>query len=184
VLLLSLSPLLGSPDTSLELFQKFFRGRPALRLLERLDLCVGRAGQGGLDSVGTQVAMAPCDVYDAYVIRKQLYISDEHDRALKARASELGISEAELVRRMLDSLLLDREGGEGLPGRALRRPWKVSWRRPTSWRSPTVSREGMCSTETGSTRIAYEASLGDGYSLCCGHQFACLRPEPEGSGEA
>ena len=39
-----------------------------------------------------------------------MYISDEHERALKARARELGVSEAELVRRMLDGLLLD--GGE------------------------------------------------------------------------
>jgi hypothetical protein len=57
-----------------------------------------------------------CDVYDVYVIRKQLYISDEHERALKARARELGISEAELFRRMLDDLLLDKEGGRGLAG--------------------------------------------------------------------
>lgn len=47
------------------------------------------------------------------MVRKQLYISDEHERALKARARELGISEAELVRRMLDGLLLDGEGGTG-----------------------------------------------------------------------
>jgi hypothetical protein len=46
---------------------------------------------------------------------KQLYISDEHERALKARARELGVSEAGLVRRMLDGLLLDGEGG-GLAG--------------------------------------------------------------------
>jgi hypothetical protein len=59
------------------------------------------------------------------VIRKQLYISDEHERALKARARELGVSEAELVRRMLDGLLLGREG-EGLPEQALRRHWRVS----------------------------------------------------------
>jgi len=45
------------------------------------------------------------------VVRKQLYISDEHERALKARARELGVSEAELVRRMLDGLLLDGERG-------------------------------------------------------------------------
>jgi hypothetical protein len=49
-------------------------------------------------------------------IRKQLYISDEHERALKARARELGVSEAELVRRMLDGLLLDEKGGRGLAG--------------------------------------------------------------------
>jgi hypothetical protein len=48
------------------------------------------------------------------VVRKQLYISDEHERALKARARELGVSEAALVRRMLDGLLLDGEGGSGL----------------------------------------------------------------------
>jgi hypothetical protein len=60
--------------------------------------------------------VAPCDVYDVYVVRKQLYISDEHERALKARARELGVSEAELVRRMLDGLLLDGEGGRGLAG--------------------------------------------------------------------
>ena len=57
-----------------------------------------------------------CDVYDVYVVRKQLYISDEHERALKAKAGELGISEAELVRRMLDGLLLDGEGGRGFAG--------------------------------------------------------------------
>ena len=50
------------------------------------------------------------------MVRKQLYISDEHERALKARARELGVSEAELVRRMLDGLLLDEEGGRGLAG--------------------------------------------------------------------
>jgi hypothetical protein len=60
--------------------------------------------------------MTSCDVYDVYMVRKQLYISDEHERALKARARELGVSEAELVRRMLDGLLLDREGGRGLAG--------------------------------------------------------------------
>jgi len=50
------------------------------------------------------------------VVRKQLYISDEHDRALKARARELGVSEAELVRRMMDGLLLDGAGWSGLAG--------------------------------------------------------------------
>jgi hypothetical protein len=48
------------------------------------------------------------------VVRKQLYISDEHERALRAR--EIGVSEAELVRRMLDGLLLDGPVGGGLAG--------------------------------------------------------------------
>ena len=56
------------------------------------------------------------DVYDVHMIRKQLYISDEHERALKARARELGVSEAELVRRMLDRLLLNGKEGSGLSG--------------------------------------------------------------------
>ena len=60
--------------------------------------------------------MVPCDVYDVYVVRKQLSISDEHERALKARARELGISEATLVRRLLDGLLVDGDGGRGLAG--------------------------------------------------------------------
>jgi hypothetical protein len=64
----------------------------------------------------TEVAITPCDVNDVYVVRKQLYISDEHERALKARARELGVSEAELVRRMLDGLLLNGEVGRGLAG--------------------------------------------------------------------
>ncbi len=38
-----------------------------------------------------------------------MYISEEHERALKARAREFGVSEAELVRRMLDGLLLEGE---------------------------------------------------------------------------
>jgi len=50
------------------------------------------------------------------MVRKQLYISDEQERALKARAGELGVSEAELVRRMLDGLLLGGEGGRGPTG--------------------------------------------------------------------
>ncbi len=60
--------------------------------------------------------MVSCDVYDVYMVRKQLYISEEHERALKARARELRVSEAELVRRMLDGLLLDGEGGGGVAG--------------------------------------------------------------------
>ncbi len=56
------------------------------------------------------------DVYDVHMIRKQLYIAEEHDRALKRRAAELGVSEAELVRRLLDGLIVE-EGGGALAGR-------------------------------------------------------------------
>lgn len=40
-----------------------------------------------------------------YVIRKQLYIEPHQEEALKRRSRELGLSEAELVRRALDTAL-------------------------------------------------------------------------------
>ena len=49
------------------------------------------------------------------MIRKQLYIGEEHDRVLKQRAREFGVSEAELVRRLLDGLVVE-EGGGALAG--------------------------------------------------------------------
>jgi hypothetical protein len=53
------------------------------------------------------------------MIRKQLYISEDHERALKASAREAGISEAELMRRFLDKLLLGSEDSSRVPlGRA------------------------------------------------------------------
>lgn len=59
------------------------------------------------------------DVYDVGMVRKQLYISEEHERMLKARAREIGVSEAELVRGFLDRLLLgDDSRGVVPPGRA------------------------------------------------------------------
>jgi hypothetical protein len=53
------------------------------------------------------------------MIRKQLYISEDHERALKARSREAGVSEAELMRRFLDKLLLGSEDRSRVPlGRA------------------------------------------------------------------
>ena len=40
-------------------------------------------------------------------VRKQLSVTPEQDRALKRRSRELGVSEAELVRRALDAALSD-----------------------------------------------------------------------------
>lgn len=42
------------------------------------------------------------------MVRKQLYLEKAQDQALKRRAGELGVSEAEVVRRALDRAL-----GEG-----------------------------------------------------------------------
>ena len=44
-------------------------------------------------------------VYNAWMIRKQLYLEASQDRALKRRAKELGVSQAELLRRALDAVL-------------------------------------------------------------------------------
>ena len=41
------------------------------------------------------------------MIRKQLYIDPHQDAALKRKARELGLSEAELVRRALDAVLTE-----------------------------------------------------------------------------
>lgn len=62
-----------------------------------------------------EVAYARNDVYDVAMVRKQLYISEEHEKALKARAKEMGVSEAELVRGLLDRLLLNGEPGNVAP---------------------------------------------------------------------
>ena len=70
-----------------------------------------------------------------YMVRKQLYIDDRHERDLKRRASELGVSEAELVRRALDAAL----GNE-----AVRRPLhserdEAMRRLRERWRAPASS---------------------------------------------
>ena len=39
------------------------------------------------------------------MVRKQLYLEEAQDKALKRRAKELGVSEAEVVRRALDDAL-------------------------------------------------------------------------------
>jgi hypothetical protein len=41
------------------------------------------------------------------MIRKQFYIFPDQDAALKRKARELGVSEAELVRRALDAVLTE-----------------------------------------------------------------------------
>lgn len=45
------------------------------------------------------------DVCDVHVIRKRLYLRDDQELALKERAATTGVSEAELVRQAVDTLL-------------------------------------------------------------------------------
>lgn len=54
----------------------------------------------------------------AVMIRKQVYIEPGQDRLLKQRAQQLGLTEAELIRRSLD---------RGLEGLSPRRPNPAAW---------------------------------------------------------
>jgi hypothetical protein len=54
-----------------------------------------------------------------YMVRKQLYLEERHERALKRRAAETGLSEAELVRQALDAAL-------SVPARAVARPGRAA----------------------------------------------------------
>lgn len=45
------------------------------------------------------------------MIRKQVYIEERQERVLKRRAKELGLTEAELIRRGIDAL--DRDPARG-----------------------------------------------------------------------
>jgi hypothetical protein len=47
------------------------------------------------------------------MIRKQLYLDEAQDKALKQRARELGLSEAEIVRRALDAVLFEGAAQRG-----------------------------------------------------------------------
>jgi hypothetical protein len=72
------------------------------------------------------------------MIRKQLYISEAQNEALKRRARALGVSEAELARRALDDLL-DETSPSGTPRRheALDRLMKTTRRLSDDHRLPS-----------------------------------------------
>ena len=96
-------------------------GLPVLAAVSRGHACLLIVARESEAATRSRISVAPprpasCDVYDVGMVRKQLYISDEQERALKAKARELGVSEAELVRRMLDGLLLGGEVGRTLAG--------------------------------------------------------------------
>jgi transposase InsO family protein len=88
------------------------------------------------------------------MIRKQLYITADQEQALKQRAGELGMSEAELVRRALDQVLKSGSGSDpraGLRQRAaeelLRHADEVARTRPSGgqrrWRRADLYAERL-----------------------------------------
>ncbi|MDF1521547.1 MAG: hypothetical protein P1P87_01850 [Trueperaceae bacterium] len=65
------------------------------------------------------------------MIRKQVYLTEHQEHALKRRAAETGLSEAELVRRALDAILAAPTPAAPRPGRTaalerLRATWASS----------------------------------------------------------
>lgn len=52
-------------------------------------------------------------MYGDVMVRKQLYIDEAHEAALKEQAARTGLTEAEIVRRALDAHLADVPGHAG-----------------------------------------------------------------------
>ena len=60
-------------------------------------------------------------MYIEAMVRKQLYLREDQDALLKQKARDLGISEAELVRRALDRFLASPEEDQKSPEEAVLR---------------------------------------------------------------
>ncbi|ADD26830.1 Tchh; trichohyalin [Meiothermus ruber DSM 1279] len=79
-------------------------------------------------------------MYNRVMVRKQLYLRPEHERLLKQKARETGLSEAELMRQALDQFFRDVDAP--LPGHVealgafLREAQQISkqHRLPAEWR--------------------------------------------------
>jgi hypothetical protein len=52
------------------------------------------------------------------MVRKQLYIEERQERALKRRAKALGVTEADVVRQALDALVEGERAAGPSPGRS------------------------------------------------------------------
>lgn len=79
-----------------------------------------------------------------YMVRKQFYISEAQDQALKRRSLEDGISEAELVRRALDHALSETPRVAWRPGRSRAiEELKETWANSRSVLSEPFNREDL-----------------------------------------
>jgi hypothetical protein len=88
------------------------------------------------------------------MIRKQVYIEPRHDRMLKRRASQRGVTEAELIREALDSV----ETGT-LPGR--REVDADAARKALAFmRSLSASHAGASRRRTWTRESLYEERIG------------------------
>lgn len=79
-----------------------------------------------------------------YMIRKQLYLTERQDAALKHKALEAGVSEAELVRRALDAALNTSTLEALRPGQAeAAAKLRSAWAEPASRISQAFDRESL-----------------------------------------
>lgn len=91
----------------------------------------------------------------AQMIRKQVYIEQRHDRMLKRRARQHGVTEAEIIRQALDSVGIG--GGGGKPagqdsvaaGRALAFMRSLAARRSKGPAGRAWTRESLYEARTG-----------------------------------
>jgi hypothetical protein len=88
------------------------------------------------------------------MVRKQVYIEERHDRMLKRRASQRGITEAQLIREALDSIEIGavvrrREGDAAASRKAL-----------AFMRSLSASRRGTSSNRGWTRESLYEDRIG------------------------
>ena len=88
------------------------------------------------------------------MIRKQVYLEPRHDRMLKRRASQRGVTEAELIREALDSVEMStlpgrREVDASSGRKALAFMRSLSASHPGTFRRRTWTRESLYEERTG-----------------------------------
>jgi len=80
------------------------------------------------------------------MIRKQVYIEEHHDRMLKRRARQRGVTEAEIIRHALDTIEI---GGSG---RARQTPDPVAARKAVAFMRSLRAGRRRAPTSRGWTR--------------------------------
>jgi hypothetical protein len=88
------------------------------------------------------------------MIRKQIYIEPRHERMLKRRASQRGMTEAELIREALDSVEIGAlPGRRGVDGAAARKALafmrSLSASNSRASRGRTLTREALYEERIG-----------------------------------
>ncbi len=88
------------------------------------------------------------------MIRKQVYIEQRHDRMLKRRASQRGVTEAQLIREALDNVEV------GVPVRRRQGDAAAARKALAFMRSLTTARRGTSSDRGWTRESLYEDRIG------------------------